>query len=409
MTAEGVNLLRTLAPQVLGAVVRRYGSFSLAEDAVQEALLVAATRWPEEGVPDHPRAWLVQVASRRLADQLRAEAARRRREDAVMEAAVLEAPAPDEGGAPTGADADDTLLLLFMCCHPSLTRSTAIALTLRAVGGLTTEEIARAFLVPDATMGQRISRAKQTIQKSGIQLAMPEPSEKRERLSAVLHVLYLIFNEGYTSQRVDLAAEAIRLARAVVRELPEDGEAIGLLALMLLTDARREARTDADGGIVPLDEQDRARWDRERIAEGVALVERALARGEVGAYQIQAAIAAIHDEAPSVDETDWAQIAGFYGLLERMSDNPMVTLGRAVAVAMVQGPDAGLALAASLDADPRVAAHHRLAAVKAHLYERKGDVPAAIRHYRAAASATTSMPERSYLEMKAAKLAHPEK
>jgi predicted RNA polymerase sigma factor len=315
--------------------------------------------------------------------------------------------APDSELEP---ERDDTLLLLFMCCHPALTRTSAIALTLRAVAGLTTAEIAHAFLVPEATMAQRISRAKQLIKKSGVGFQMPSAAERDERLEAVLHVLYLIFNEGYAAsggeslQRVDLSSEAIRLARAVQRLLPDDGEAAGLLALMLLTDARRNARSGPDGELIPLDEQDRALWDRQAIMEGVELVSRALSRGAVGAYQLQAAIAACHDEAARVEDTDWPQILALYGLLSRMSDNPMLTLNQAVALAMVHGPGAGLELLRKLDADPRLAEHHRLAAVRGHLYEKAGDQAAAIISYQAAAARTSSLPERNYLLMKAARL-----
>jgi len=396
--------LRELAPHVLAAVVRRYRDFAAAEDAVQEALLVAATKWPEEGMPDNPRAWLIQVAARRMTDHLRAEIARRRREaESMSEDEVAPPPSTDEQ--------DDTMILLFMCCHPALTRSSAIALTLRAVGGLTTGEIAHAFLVPEATMGQRISRAKQLIKKSGESFQVPDERERAARLAAVLHVLYLVFNEGYASsggeqlQRVDLSNEAIRLTRAVHRALPDDGEVAGLLALMLLTDARRAARSGPDGELVPLDEQDRSRWDRAAIDEGTALITQAFARGAVGAYQLQAAIAAVHDLAARAEDTDWPQILALYGVLERMSDNPMITLNRAVAVAMVHGPRAGLAVLEPLDGDARIAQHHRLAAVRAHLHERAGDRAAAIAGYHAAADLTSSVPERNYLLMKAARLA----
>jgi RNA polymerase sigma factor (sigma-70 family) len=408
---SGEHLLRDLAPQVLGAVVRRFGDFSASEDAVQEALLVAAQKWPNEGVPENPRAWLIQVAARRLTDQLRSELSRRRRETAVVEAAPGEAlvvPAPDGDTEP---EKDDTLLLLFMCCHPALTRPSAIALTLRAVGGLTTAEIAHAFLVPEATMAQRISRAKQLIKQSGVGFRMPTEAERAERLEAVLHVLYLVFNEGYASSsgaslaRVDLSSEAIRLARAVRSHLPDDPEVSGLLALMLLTDARRAARTGPDGELIPLDEQDRSLWDQASIREGVALVTRALALGRVGAYQLQAAIAAVHDQAARAEDTDWEEILGLYGLLARMSDNPMVRLNHAVAFAMVRGPKAGLELVARLDADPRIANHHRLAAVRAHLYERAGEREEAIRCYVIAAGRTSSIAEQNYLRMKAARLA----
>ena len=405
------HLLRDLAPQVLGAVARRHGDFAAAEDAVQEALIAAATQWPKEGIPSNPRGWLFQVAVRRMTDYLRSELARRRREDVIVSERWVEetfAPPPDLA---MEAHQDDTLLLLFMCCHPALTPASAIALTLRAVGGLTTAEIASAFLVPEATMAQRISRAKQSIRASGVPFRMPNDDERAERLSAVLHVLYLIFNEGYTSSsgadlhRPDLSNEAIRLTRAVRALLPNDGEVAGLLALMLLTDARRAARTGPAGELIPLDEQDRTRWDRQLIAEGVALVSATLSRGSIGSYQLQAAIAAVHDEAEHVEDTDWPQIFALYGLLERMSDNPMVKLNRAIAAAMVYGPRAGLERLERLDADTRMAGHFRLDAVRGHFYEMAGDNDRAIAHYRAAADGTASIPERNYLLTKAARLA----
>jgi RNA polymerase sigma factor (sigma-70 family) len=398
------DLLRQLAPQILGALVRRYGQFEASEDAVQEALLAAATQWPEQGLPESPRGWLIIVASRRLTDQLRSESARRRREDAT--AALLppdahRSLAPDDQ-VPSGRD--DTLTLLFMCCHPRLSATSQIALTLRAVGGLTTAEIARALLVPEATMAQRISRAKQRIKADGASFRLPPEPEWAERLRVVLHVLYLIFNEGYTAssgpdlQRSELTGEAVRLTRAVHRLLPDDGEVAGLLALMLLTDARRPARTGPDGGLVPLAEQDRGRWNRDTISEGVALVSQALPAGPVGPYQLQAAIAAVHAEAPSTEDTDWAQIVGLYNVLERVAPNPMVTLNHAVAVAMTRGPQAGLDLLRSLEADDRMVGHHRVDAVRAHLLERAGDLDAACASYRRAARRTTSLPERRYLE-----------
>jgi len=402
--------LRELAPQVLGAVIRRFRDFSAAEDAVQEALVAAATQWPVDGVPDNPRGWLIQVASRRMTDHLRTELARRRRETLVVSQAAPDeqlAPAPDED---TAIERDDTLVLLFMCCHPALTRSSAIALTLRAVGGLTTAEIANAFLVPEATMAQRISRAKHTIKTSGVGFQMPGRQDRAERLAAVLHVLYLIFNEGYASssgdtlQRTELSSEAIRLTRAMHNRLPEDGEVAGLLALMLLTDARRQARTGPDGELIPLDKQDRTVWDRSAIAEGIALVSKTLSRGSVGPYQLQAAIAAVHDEAARAEDTDWPQILALYGLLKRMSDNPMVALNHAIAVSMVHGPRAGLELLQTLDSDARVAGHYRLDAVRAHLLEMAGDHEAAIARYHAAAERTASIPERDYLRSQAARL-----
>ncbi|WP_437729915.1 RNA polymerase sigma factor [Sorangium sp. So ce1335] len=408
--APAEHLLRDLAPQVLAAVLRRFRDFAASEDAVQEALLAAATQWPRDGVPDEPRAWLIQVASRRITDHVRSEAARRRREAFVVSLVPPEqqiALAPDSDDPP---EQDDTLALLFMCCHPALSPSSAIALTLRAVGGLTTAEIARAFLVPEATMAQRISRAKQTIKASGVPFQLPTPEERAQRLGAVLHVLYLIFNEGYTTSsgpelhRTDLSIEAIRLTRAVHALLPGDGEVAGLLALMLLTDARRAARTGPAGELIPLHEQDRSLWDQGAIAEGVALVTAALSSGSVGPYQLQAAIAAVHDEAARADDTDWPQILALYGVLMRMSDNPMVALSHAVAAAMVHGPRAGLALLEDLDKDPRLTGHYRLDAVRAHLLERAGDHEAASAHYRRAASRTTNIPEQNYLATQAARL-----
>ncbi|MCK2213260.1 sigma-70 family RNA polymerase sigma factor [Actinomadura sp. ATCC 31491] len=403
------DLLRALAPQVLGALVRRYGHFDTAEDAVQEALLAAAVQWPEQGVPDDPRAWLITVAARRLTDLLRAEQARRRREDAVAARALPAewlAPPADRPPEPE----DDTLVLLFLCCHPALTPSSQLALTLRAVGGLSTAEIARAFLVPEATMTRRITRAKQRIKDSGVPFRMPGPAERADRLAAVLHALYLIFNEGYAAtsgpdlQRAELAAEAIRLARLLRRLLPGDPEVAGLLALMLLTDARRPARTGPDGALIPMAEQDRALWDAARVEEGVALVTAALRQGRPGPYQIQAAIAAVHDEAPSAAETDWPQIEALYGVLLRMSPNPMVALNHAVAVAMARGPAAGLARLDRLAGDERVAGDHRLHAVRAHLLEMAGDREAALAAYEEAARRTTSLPQQRYLRTRAAAL-----
>jgi RNA polymerase sigma factor (sigma-70 family) len=405
------DLLRQLAPQVLGALVRRYGHFDACEDAVQEALLAASVQWPKEGAPANPRAWLITVASRRLTDQLRGESARQRREAtaaALAPPAEFVAPPADDEYRP---EQDDTLTLLFLCCHPALSPASQIALTLRAVGGLTTAQIARAFLVPEATMGQRISRAKQRIKATGIPFGMPPEPERADRLRVVLHVLYLIFNEGYTAtsgpdlQRGELTGEAIRLTRQVRRLLPDDGEVAGLLALMLLTEARREARTRPDGSLVPLAEQDRDRWDRASIEEGVALITSTLPQGPIGPYQLQAAIAAVHDEAPRAQDTDWPQVLALYELLERLSPNPMVTLNHAVALAMVRGPRAGLDLLETLDADDRVASHHRLDAVRAHLLEMAGDLSAARAGYRRAARRTTSLPEQRYLEARAARLA----
>jgi RNA polymerase sigma factor (sigma-70 family) len=406
---QTTDLLRELAPRVLSAVVRRYRDFAAGEDAVQEALLAAARQWPQTGLPANPGGWLAQVASRRMTDQIRREIARRRREAVAMEGDVQVVSPSDDLDALAGRD--DTLNLLFMCCHPALTSSSAIALTLRAVGGLTTAEIASAFLVPEATMAQRISRAKQSIRASGAPFEAPDATERGERLRSVLHVLYLIFNEGYAAsagpvlQRADLAIEAIRLARAVRALLPDDGEVAGLLALMLLTDARRSARTGPDGELISLAEQDRGLWDATAIAEGVALVETSLARGAVGPYQLQAAIAAVHDEAARAEDTDWLQILALYGLLERMADNPMVRLNHAVALAMAQGPRAGLERLAELKGDKRLAGHHRLAAVRAHLLEMAGDRDEAIGAYRTASALTASAPEQRYLLARAARLA----
>ena len=409
------NLLRELTPQVLGAVIRRFGDFSAAEDGVQEALLAAALQWPKEGLPENPRGWLIQVAARRVTDHLRSESARRRR-DTVATTDPSQSALPASIGVPSLAgflsreEEDDTLVLLFMCCHPSLTSSSAVALTLRAVGGLTTAEIARAFLVPESTMAQRISRAKQTIKSSGVPFSMPTRDERAERLTAVLHVLYLIFNEGYTSsfgkslQRTELSSEAIRLGRALHQLLPDESEVAGLLALMLLTDARRPARTGPDGELIPLDKQDRSLWDQRAITEGVALISTTLANGAIGPYQLQAAIAAVHDEAKTSGDTDWPQILAMYGLLKRMSDNPMVALNHAIAAGMVHGPRAGLELLKTLDADERLAGHYRIDAVRAHLLERAGDLDAAVEHYRSAANRTTSIPERDYLLTQAARL-----
>ena len=393
------DLLRELSPQVLGALTRRYGDFDAAEDAVQEALLAAALRWPGDGIPDEPRGWLLQTATNRLIDRWRSEQARRDRERLAQE---RDAPAGEV------SDEDDTLILLFMCCHPALTPASAIPLTLRAVGGLTTAEIASAFLVSEPTMAQRISRAKQRIAASGASFGMPTADEQPERVAMVLRVLYLIFNEGYARssgselQRVELSDEAIRLTRLARRMLLDDGEVAGLLALMLLIDARRPARTGGAGELIPLSEQDRTLWDRKQIAEGVALLDAAIAHGGAGEYQIQAAIAAVHDRAESAGETDWPQILALYGLLEQLTRNPVVTLNRAVAAAMAEGPEAGLALLETVD--DRLAGHYRLDAVRAHLLEMSGDVDGAVTHYRAAAERTTNLAEKRYLATRAARL-----
>ena len=406
------DLLRALAPQVLGVLLRRHQAFDLCEDAVQEALLSAAMDWPAKGIPENPRAWLITVATRRLIDEVRSERSRREREDRL----TFGAPPGELGRYPGDGrepDRDDTLALLLLCCHPSLTPPTQIALTLRAVGGLTTAEIASAFFVPEATMAQRVSRAKQRIREAGATFSMPPAEELDERIQAVCHVLYLVFNEGYTAtageqvNRVDLSVEAIRLARGLHRLRPGDSEISGLLALMLLTEARRAARVDDAGGLVSLADQDRGRWDRAVIAEGVALVTDALATGPVGAYQVQAAIAAVHDEAATAEETDWPQILALYELLDRIAPNPMATLNRALAVAMVRGPDAGLRLLDTLGEDDRVARHHRLYAMRGHLLELAGSPGAAHDAFEEAARRTASIPERRYLRGRAERCAAP--
>ena len=399
MPTDVEDLLRELAPQVLGVLTRRYGDFDAAEDAVQEALLAAAVHWPAEGVPDRPRGWLIQTATRRLIDQRRSERSRMAREDR----ALLTQPPPADV-----PDRDDTLVVLFLCCHPALTPASAIALTLRAVGGLSTPEIARAFLVPEPTMAQRISRAKQRIKSSGVPFRLPTADEWTDRLRTVLHVLYLVFNEGYATtagrdvHRADLCDEAVRLTRMVHRMLPDDPEVAGLLALMLLLDARRPARTGPSGELVPLPEQDRTRWDRALVAEGAAMLAAAIGRGAVGEYQLQASIAAVHDRAARAEDTDWPQILALYELLDRMTGNPVVTLNRAVAAAMVHGPEAGLTLLAHVE--ERLSGQHRLDAVRAHLLEMAGDTDAAAEHYAAAAARTTNLPERHHLSGQVARL-----
>jgi RNA polymerase sigma factor (sigma-70 family) len=394
------DLLRELAPQVLGLLVRKYGRFDVCEDAVQDALLAASVHWVKDGLPDSPRSWLVTSASHRVVDEWRSETARRRREESVaaLEPAVRTQP----------SDQDDTLTLLFLCCHPELSVPSQLALTLRAVGGLTTTEIASAFLVPEATMAQRISRAKQRIKSTGARFDLPPEPERAERLRVVLHVLYLVFNEGYTSSRADLTAESIRLTRLLHRLLPQEGEVSGLLALMLLNDARRAARTGPDGMLVPLAEQRRELWNAGQIREGVALVTRTLGAGPLGPYQIQSAIAAVHDEALTAVETDWPQIVALYEVLEVISPGPVITLNRAVAVAMVDGPRAGLALLGTLHNDERMTHTHRLEAVRAHLLEMAGDSVAARESYQSAARMTASLTEQRYLTLRAAKLTRPE-
>jgi RNA polymerase sigma factor (sigma-70 family) len=405
------NLLRPLVPQVVGTLVRRYGHFDLAEDATQEALLAAALQWPTDGIPDSPRGWLITVGSRRMNDLLRSEQARQRRETELARRAPLEAVHAPAADCPE-SESDDTLALLFMCCHPSLSPASQIALTLRAVGGLTTAEVARAFLVSEETMTRRITRAKQQIKDGGVAFQLPAAVERTERLSAVLHVLYLIFNEGYATtsgpqlHRVELSTEAIRLARLLHSLLPDDPEVAGLLALMLLTDARRPARTH-EGSLIPMAEQNRRLWNADFITEGVALVAAALANGPPGPYQLQAAIAAVHDKAPDAESTDWPQIVVLYEQLLQMGDNPVVALNHAVAVAMAEGPYAGLRLIADLESDQRIREDHRLHAVRAHLLEMSGDHRAAYDSYLAAGQRARSLPQQRYLNARAARLAEP--
>jgi RNA polymerase sigma factor (sigma-70 family) len=404
------DLLRDLLPQVLGVLLRRYRDFDGCEDAVQEALIAAAKQWPTQGMPDKPKGWLITVATRRLTDQIRADTARRLREQLVVSLIPADEQIAIAADAAGVNERDETLDLYFMCCHPALSAASQIALTLRAVGGLTTAEIARAFLVPEATMAQRLTRAKQTIKLAGATFAEVTPEDRTGRISAVLKVVYLIFNEGYTASsgddlyRVDLSNEAIRVARLLARLLPEEPEVGGLLALMLLTDARRAARAGPHGELIPLDEQVRSKWDQTRISEGKEILRRALALGSPGPYQVQAAIAALHDEAPSTEETDWAQIRGLYELLLRLHDSPMARLSHAISLAMVEGPAAGLAALDKLAADARLSTSHRLDAARAHLLERAGDRAAAVRYYHQAAKRTTSTPERNYLLLHAARL-----
>ncbi|WET83230.1 sigma factor-like helix-turn-helix DNA-binding protein [Amycolatopsis sp. QT-25] len=399
-TTQGVeHLLRDLTPQVLNAVCRRFGDFALCEDAVQEALLAAALQWPEKGLPDNPKNWLITAAARRRIDLQRNELARQQRENT---AALLALTQPEPVPA-----VDDTLTLLMLCCHPELTKASQLALTLRAVGGLTTAETARAFFVPEKTVSQRINRAKKRISASGTQFRMPPPEEQAERLTAVLQVLYLIFNEGYTASsgtalnRVELTTEAIRLTRQLHEQVPDEGEVSGLLALMLLTDARRPARTRSDGSVVPLADQDRTRWDAKAIAEGIELISKTLTSAPLGPYQLQAAIAAVHDEAKLPEDTDWPQILGLYDLLVGIAPGPMVTLNRIVAVAMVHGPDAGLRRLDEVAGDAALEGHYRVDAVRAHLLDMAGDHERARSYYQSAARLTLSVPEQRYLESRA--------
>jgi RNA polymerase sigma factor (sigma-70 family) len=404
---EVERVLKHAAPHVLGALLRRSGDFEACEDAVQEAVLAGYASWPSDGIPRDPAAWLITVAHRRLIDQIRSELARVRRETQDAELSLRELEAADAG---LSADEDDTLILLFMCCHPALTPISQVALTLRAVGGLATAQIARAFLVSEASMSQRITRAKDKIRRSDEQLRMPSEQERRDRLRAVQHVLYLVFNEGYLAssgpqlQRGDLATEGIRLARLLAGQVPDDGETVGLLALMLLLDSRRAARTRADGALIALDEQDRNLWDRASMDEGIVLITDSLARLQLGPYQIQAAISALHAEAPTAADTDWAQIVALYEVLEAIAPSPMASLGQAVAHAMLHGPEAGLVKLALLADDDRLITNHRLHAVRAHLFEQLGDSEIAGSGYLTAAELTDSEMERVYLRVRAARL-----
>ncbi|MDO3685762.1 RNA polymerase sigma factor [Micromonospora sp. C28ISP2-4] len=400
---------RREAPHVRAALLRRYGHPDACDDAVQDAAEAAAGRWPLTGVPDDPRAWLIRVASRRLIDRMRADAARTRRErlDAARQPGADVVPPVDDMPV-TGAD--DTLRLLFLCCHPALSRPSQVALTLRAVAGLRVEQIAAAYLVPARTMTQRLSRARATLREAGARFTMPPPDALPARVAAVLDVCHLVFSEGYTRTSgdqlldVELAEEAIRLTRQVHAALPDHHEVTGALALMLLTHARSPARTDAAGDLVPLADQDRSRWHRDLIDEGVTLLARALPHGPVGRYQLQAAIAAVHAEAPAFPDTDWLQISILYDMLSQVAPSPFVTLNQAVAVAMAHGPDLGLALLDPLLADPATRGHHRLHAVRAHLLELDGDAQAAAEHYRLAARLTGSLPEQRYLNRRLARL-----
>jgi RNA polymerase sigma factor (sigma-70 family) len=412
MTSAGQEeVWRRCAPLVLAALVRRYGDFDAAEDAVQEALLAAARQWPTDGMPDNPRGWLITVASRRLADQWRAEQARTDREQLIARHTPPEAFLAPAADTLVGGERDDSLTLLLLCCHPALTRPSQVALTLRAVAGLSTAQIARAFLVPEATMAQRISRAKTRLRQVGARFTVPAAGQLPDRVAAVAQVLYLIFTEGHTTTTgtgltdMSLANEAIRLTRQLHQHLPAAGEVSGLLALMLLTDARRAARTRPDGSLVPLAEQDRSLWDRARIGEGVHLIEAALPTGPVGPYQLQAAIAAVHAEAPRAADTDWTQIETLYRMLHALTPGPVVALNHAVAVAKVDGPAAALAMLEPLFQDRQLRRHHRLHAVHAHLLEMDGRVEEARAAYATAARLATSIPEQRYLNSRAAQRA----
>jgi len=403
------HLLRTEAPQVLGALVRRFGHFEFAEDAVQEALLAASQAWPAQGVPQDPRSWLIRIGYRRMVDLLRSDQARRQREQRTgLAEAVMRVPGRQPQPVP---GTDDSLTLLLLCCHPALSTASQVALTLRAVGGLTTAEIAHAFGTSESTMGTRISRAKAQLAKAGARFTAPTDTDRSSRIAAVMQVLYLIFNEGYTASagrqlgRVDLTGEAIRLARMLRDLLPDDAEATGLLALMLLTEARRPARTTSQDELVPLDDQDRTQWNVELIREGTELIDGVWGRRQVGPYQLQAAVAAVHACALSPEQTDWPQIAALYLWLERLNPTGPVRLSRVVAVAKAYGPARGLALLDEvnrrhrLDQEPLTRQRER--AVRAHLVQLTGDAAGAATLYREAAELTNNQVERRYLRGRA--------
>lgn len=406
MDAATQRLLKDLAPVVLGALVRRFRDLQACEDAVQEAMIAASTQWPRSGMPDEPRAWLIHVANRRITDSVRSETQRRLREEIVVSMIPAEEQLALAADDDLAIERDDSLELLFHCCQPSLSTASAVALTLRAVGGLTTAEIARAFLVPEATMAQRLSRARQTVKDAGLVSSELSEAQRRERLSAVMRVIYLIFSEGYSATsgtsvvRADLSSEAIRLGRMLRRSMPGEPEVMGLLALMLLTDARRDARTGEHGALIPLDEQDRSKWNRSQILEGTTLIESAFSQRAVGPYQLQAAIASLHDEAESTKKTDWQQIVALYAVLMKLDASPMVALNHAIAVAMVEGPDAGLHLLTTLGASD----HYRIIAARGHLLQRRGDNAAAATAFRRAAQLTASIAERNFLLLRAAQL-----
>ncbi|MFE6864815.1 RNA polymerase sigma factor [Nocardia sp. NPDC057668] len=410
--SEGVvrDVWRRESPHVLAALLRRHGDLGHCEDAAQEAAEAATVQWDRDGVPTDPRGWLITVASRRLIDRVRADRSRAGREEAVAAAQPRDAhTAPAADRAPIG-DSDDTLRMLVLCCHPSLSRPSQVALTLHAVCGLGTAEIAAAYLVPTRTMTQRLTRARSTLRSAGAVFELPSRADLPARIAAVLDVCHLLFTEGHTrstgSALVDwsLTAEAMRLTRQLHCAIPDHDEIAGALALMLLTDARTATRTEA-GELVPLADQDRSRWDRDLIAEGVAILERVLPRGHIGRFQLQAAIAAVHAESPTWQDTDWPQISILYAMLDRVAPGPFVTLNRAVAVGMERGPAHGLALLAPLLDNPSMRRHHRTHAVRAHLLEMLGDRAAAIESYRRAAQLATSVPEQRYLNDRARRLA----